>query len=153
MFPEIFDKIIFAMNEKEHLQNLLSDNSDIRQTATRALWDLWLCQAGGEAESRIRRGTQEMDKAHYEIAQEVFEGLVLDFPDFAEAHNKLATVLYMQRIYSQSINECEVTLKLNPNHFGAWNGLGLCHYRLAHYQKAIDCFKMALSIQPFAEFN
>ena len=141
------------MEEKELLQDLLSDNAQLRQTATKALWDLWLSQAGEKAESRIRTGTKQMDRRQYELAQQEFEKLVMDYPKFAEAHNKLATVLYMQREYVQSIRECQITLEMNPNHFGAWNGLGLCHYKLAHYQKAIESFNTALTLQPYADFN
>ena len=141
------------MKEKELLQNLLSENAQLRQTATKALWNLWLSQAGEKAESRIRTGTKQMDRRQYELAQQEFENLVMDYPKFAEAHNKLATVLYMQRKYVQSIKECQITLKMNPNHFGAWNGLGLCHYELAHYQKAIESFNTALTLQPYADFN
>ena len=141
------------MKEKELLQDLLSKNSELRQTATRALWNIWFSLAGKEAESRIYKGTQQMDCQQYELAQQTFEGLVQDFPAFAEAHNKLATVLYMQRKYLQSIKECEITLQLNPNHFGAWNGNGLCLFQLARYTEAIESFKKALIIQPYAEFN
>ena len=141
------------MEEKELLQDLLSKNAQVRQTATKALWNLWLSQAGEKAESRIRTGTKQMDRRQYELAQQEFENLVMDYPKFAEAHNKLATVLYMQRKYVLSIRECEITLEMNPNHFGAWNGLGLCHYQLAHYQKAIESFNTALTLQPYADFN
>ena len=141
------------MKEKELLQDLLSENAQLRQTATKALWNLWLSQAGEKAESRIRTGTKQMDRRQYELAQQEFENLVMDYPKFAEAHNKLATVLYMQRKYVQSIRECQITLEMNPNHFGAWNGLGLCHYKLAHYQKAIESFNTALTLQPYADFN
>ena len=141
------------MEEKELLQDLLSENAQLRQTATKALWGLWFSQAGEKAESRIHTGTKQMDRRQYELAQQEFENLVMDYPKFAEAHNKLATVLYMQEKYVQSIRECEITLEMNPNHFGAWNGLGLCHYRLAHYQKAIESFNTALTLQPYADFN
>ena len=141
------------MEEKELLQDLLSENAQLRQTATKALWDLLISQAGEKAQSRIRTGTKQMDRRQYELAQQEFENLVMDYPKFAEAHNKLATVLYMQRKYVQSIRECQITLKMNPNHFGAWNGLGLCHYELAHYQKAIESFNTALTLQPYANFN
>ena len=141
------------MEEKEFLQDLLSKDSELRQTATRALWNIWFSLAGEKAESRIRNGTQQMDNRQYELAQQTFKDLVKDFPAFAEAHNKLATVLYIQRKYLQSIKECEITLQLNPNHFGAWNGHGLCLFQLARYTEAIKSFKKALIIQPYAEFN
>ena len=141
------------MKEKDLLNNLLSGNSELRQSATHDLWNLWLGQAGKEAESRIRNGTHLMDKQQYQKAEEVFKNLIDEFPEFSEAHNKMATVLYLQRKYSQSIKKCEITLEMNPNHFGAWNGLGLCHYQLGQYQKAIESFKTALTLQPFADFN
>ena len=141
------------MEEKQLLKDLLSDNPELRQTATHALWNLWLRQAGEKAEFRIRKGTKIMDIGQHELAQKEFEDQVVDYPKFAEAHNKLATVLYLQRKYNESIKECEITLKMNPNHFGAWNGLGLCHYQLANYPTAIESFKTALAIQPFADFN
>ena len=141
------------MEEKQLLKDLLSDNPELRQTATRTLWNLWLGQVGEKAEFRIRKGTKIMDIGQHELAQKEFENLVVDYPKFAEAHNKLATVLYLQRKYNESIKECEITLKMNPNHFGAWNGLGLCHYQLANYLTAIESFKTALAIQPFADFN
>jgi tetratricopeptide (TPR) repeat protein len=141
------------MNEKELLQDLLSEESALRQSATRALWDLWFSQGGEEAEIRTREGTQMMDDGQYQKAQEIFENLVMDFPEFAEAHNKLATVLYMQKKYSLSIKECEITLKLNANHFGAWNGHGLCLFELARYHEAIKSFQTASILQPYADFN
>jgi len=142
-----------VMKEKELLQDLLSKNSELRQNATRALWNFWFSLAGEIAESRIRKGTLQMDSRQPELARQTFEDLVKDFPEFAEAHNKLATVLYLQRKYLQSIKECEITLRLNPNHFGAWNGHGLCLFQLARYTEAIKSFKKALIIQPYAEFN
>ena len=141
------------MEEKELLQDLLSTDPELRQKATRALWNIWFSLAGEKAESRIHKGTQQMDYQQYELARQTFKDLVKDFPEFAEAHNKLATVLYIQRKYLQSIKECEITLQLNPNHFGAWNGHGLCLFQLARYPEAIESFKKALIIQPYAEFN
>ena len=141
------------MNEKELLQDLLSEEAALRQSATQGLWEFWFSQAGEEAESRIRQGTRLMDMQQYPQAQEMFENLVSDYPQFAEAHNKLATVFYMQRKYSPSIEECEITLKLNPNHFGAWNGHGLCLFQVARYPEAIKSFQTAAKLQPYAEFN
>jgi tetratricopeptide (TPR) repeat protein len=141
------------MNEQELLQDLLSEESDLRQNATRALWDLWFNQAGEEAELQIREGTQLMDDLKYQKAQEIFENLVIAYPKFAEARNKLATVFYMQKKYFLAIKECEITLKINVNHFGAWNGHGLCLFELARYPEAIKSFQKALTLQPYAELN
>ncbi len=141
------------MDEKFLLQNLLSENAELRHTATHALWNLWFNEYGENAASRIRAGTKLMENHQFEKANEVFKNLIAQHPSFAEAHNKLATSLFMQGEYSQSVIECEITLKLNPYHFGAWNGLGLCLFHLARYQEAIKSFQTALTIQPYADIN
>ena len=81
-------------------------------------------------------------------AKKHFEKVVETYPEFAEAHNKLATVLFLLGDFKNSINECKINLKMNPYHFGAWHGMGLCFYQLANYHKAIESFKSALEIQP-----
>ena len=75
------------MEEKQLLKDLLSDNPELRQTATLALWNLWLGQAGEIGEFRIRKGTKIRDIGQHELAQKEFEDLVVDYPKFAEAHN------------------------------------------------------------------
>ena len=59
----------------------------------------------------------------------------------------------VQGKFKQSAEECEVTLDKNPHHFGAWNGKGMCLYKLARYDEAIKCFEMAMEIQPYADIN
>ena len=89
----------------------------------------------------------------FEEAQSHFEKVIKTYPEFAEAHNKLATVLFLLGDYKNSVNECKVTLKMNPHHFGAWHGMGLCLFKLAQYSEAIESFKSALEIQPYANIN
>ena len=89
----------------------------------------------------------------FEEAQTHFERVIETYPEFAEAHNKLATVLFLLGDYENSVIECKVTLKMNPHHFGAWHGMGLCLFKLARYPEAIKSFKSALEIQPYANIN
>ncbi|MEC4896286.1 MAG: hypothetical protein SAL07_18255 [Oscillatoria sp. PMC 1051.18] len=51
-------------------------------------------------------------------------------------------------------------VSLNPHHFGAWHGLGLCYPALGYFRPAMAAptlryaaFEKALSIQPFAAIN
>jgi len=79
--------------------------------------------------------------------------LVERYPDFAEAHNKLATLLFMMDRFEESIKECEEVLRRVPYHFGALNGMGLCLFDLRRYEEAITYFQKALEIQPYAVNN
>ena len=141
----------------EDIKKLLSDlhnkTSYLRQSATVSLWNHWYCEAGEVAEMQIREGERLMSHQKLEKAKIHFEKVVETFPEFAEAHNKLATVLFLLADFNNSVNECKITLKMNPHHFGAWHGMGLCFYQLASYHKAIESFKSALEIQPYADIN
>lgn len=47
-------------------------------------------------------------------------------PTVLQAYNKRATLLYMMRRYEPSIADCKEVLRLQPLHFGAASGMGLC---------------------------
>lgn len=65
-----------------------------------------------------------------------------------QGYNKRATVLYLLRRHSDSITDCRATLKLNPWHFGAASGEGLCHLALGQREAAMEVFERALAIHP-----
>ena len=138
---------------KKLLSDLHSKVPELRNSATMALWDFWYFEAGDVAETYIRKGEDLMSLNKFEEAQSHFEKVIKTYPEFAEAHNKLATVLFLLGDYKNSVNECKVTLKMNPHHFGAWHGMGLCLFKLARYSEAIESFKSALEIQPYANIN
>ena len=138
---------------KKLLSDLHSKTPELRNSATMALWNCWNFEAGEIAETYIRKGEDLMSLNKFEEAQSHFEKAIKTYPEFAEAHNKLATVLFLLGDYKNSVNECKVTLKMNPHHFGTWHGMGLCLFKLARYSEAIESFKSALEIQPYANIN
>ena len=140
-------------NTEKFLKDLKSSDAGIRKKATRSLWNLWFSEAGERALNQIRMGSELIDQKKLEGAESLFIKLVESYPDFAEAHNKLATVFYLMGRYAESAEECKVTLKINPAHFGAWNGLGLCLFNLGQYAEALKSFGKALEIQPYAKIN
>jgi tetratricopeptide (TPR) repeat protein len=72
-------------------------------------------------------------------------------PDFAEAWNQRATVHYLNERYEQSIRDAAHAVQLNPDHFGAWAGIGHCHAHLGRFDEAISAYQKALSIHPRLE--
>ena len=142
------------MNKIEKLlADLHSQIPEQRQSATMALWNSWYLEAGELGELEIQKGVDLMGQKHPEQARIHFESIIEKYPNFAEAHNKLATVLFLMEDYEGAIKECEFTLEMNSNHFGAWHGKGLCLYKVARYSEAIESFKSALEIQPYADIN
>ena len=137
----------------KYLRDLASGDPAVRDKATHELWGLWHKQAGQRAEERLMDGVRLIETRSLDKAEKLFLNLVADYPDFPEGHNKLATVFYLNGKFIDSIKECRSSLTLNPNHFGAWNGLGMCLYNLGKYNEAIESFQKALQIQPHSTGN
>jgi tetratricopeptide (TPR) repeat protein len=69
-------------------------------------------------------------------------------PSFAEGYNKRATVYYLLQEYEEAIQDCRSTLALNPYHFGALSGLGLCYAALQDLESALFWFEKAFTLHP-----
>ena len=85
------------------------------------------------------------------MARDIFTEIVEAKPEFAEAHNKRATTLYLMQLYDLSIKDCENVLILNPQHFGAHSEKGLCYLAMHEYKLALESFEAALRINPRME--
>jgi len=135
------------------LEDLKNEDPAVREKATRDLWVLWHRQEGIELERELNEGTDLMDQQKLDEALIAFQILVEKCPDFAEAHNKLATLLFLMGQYDEAVKECDEVLRRIPHHFGALNGLGLCLYELKRFEEAILAFQLALEVQPYALIN
>ena len=89
-----------------------------------------------------------MDMRELSKAYEVFTKVITVESDWAEAWNKRATVLYLMKQYESSLADIEITLVLEPRHFGALSGQALNYIELNLYEKAIESYKAAQKIYP-----
>ena len=69
-------------------------------------------------------------------------------PEWAEAWNKRATVLYLIGEYQGSQNDINKVLQLEDRHFGALAGQGLVNIQLKNYEKAMMSYEKAKKIYP-----
>lgn len=134
-------------------RQLASPDPHLREQATARLWQLYYGAAGSEAEIRLLQAEQAVESGMYDIAEDWLNDLIVDFPNFAEAWNRRATLHYLVKNHIASLADCEVVTRLEPNHFGAWHGMGLNYLELKRYDSAARAFRRALEIQPFAETN
>jgi tetratricopeptide (TPR) repeat protein len=141
-------------DEKQQLlRQLHSTSPQARELATNRLWQLWFGSAGPEAEQRLLYAEQAFESKRYDEAEDALTDLIRDFPNFSEAWNRRATLRYLRGRYQDSIQDCAKVVELEPHHFGAWHGVGLCLMALGRFQNAAKAFRRALEIQPFAEAN
>lgn len=135
------------------LQDLQAADANIRQVATEALWRLWYTQKGAYGAQILVRSQNLLDQGQAREAETVLNEAVVAMPDFAEAWNRRAVLYYVQQRYWQAIADCGKVLELVPYHFGALHGLGLCHMALGNHTAAIQAFRRALEVQPYATIN
>ena len=135
-------------NEEEALQALRGNNRVLAANAEAFLWRNWFQSGHTEADRVFRAGVDAMQKGELELAEALFGKVIEMMPQFAEGWNKRATVRYMRKNFAGSIGDCQETLTLNANHFGASSGQGLCHMSLGEYREAAICFRRALEIHP-----
>ena len=130
------------------LLDLKSSDLNIRERATSQLWRIWFWQKGRIALEQIEESERFLSEGNVVAANSILDDLVDALPDFAEAWNRRAVLQFVTKNYDLAIVDCEMVLQLNPVHFGALHGLGLCHAALGNYSAAIRAFRLALEIQP-----
>ncbi len=142
------------MDTKQHLlQQLHSPNAEVRAQATQELWQLWFAAAGAQAEQLLWQAERLVESQEYEQAEAILNALIRQYPNFSEAWNRRATLRYLRHQFKESLADCHEVVRLEPHHFGAWHGMGLCLLALHQYDRAAEAFRRALEIQPYARVN
>ena len=123
------------------------DPAEIRWIEGR-IWLIWMTYDGGDDDvgRLMRQGQQAQADDDLAAAEGYYDRVVERAPDFAEGWNRRATVRYLRGDFIGSIADIEATLALEPRHFGALAGLGLCHLGLAQLEQALDAFERALTV-------
>lgn len=152
IFPRVSHKAM-SPDAEALLQDLKDADSDVRQAATEALWRLWYSQMGAYGVQLLARSQKLLEADKFNEVEDILTETLQGMPDFAEAWNRRAVLYYIQKRYREAIADCEKAIALVPYHFGALHGLGLCHMSLGHYIAAIQAFRRALEVQPFATIN
>lgn len=133
------------------LARALRGDPALRDAAHAAMWAVFgrcgdpaVAELMAEAEPLLHAGAEPA----LARALAIYDEVVARAPRFAEGRNKRATVLYLLQRHREAIAECAEVLKLNPYHFGAASGMGLCHWSLKETAAALRAFEAALEIHP-----
>jgi tetratricopeptide (TPR) repeat protein len=130
------------------VQVLRDDDGRVRVTAQNVMWTIWLRSGNDQIDTLMAEGVRLMEAEQYPEAVEVFDQIIARAPKFAEGHNKRATVYYLMLEFEKSIADIHRTLELNPVHFGALSGMGLCYLGLVEPRQALEWFERAVAVNP-----
>jgi tetratricopeptide (TPR) repeat protein len=141
-----------GMSVVKPLSSALADPVlEVREQAERSMWLIWLRSGDPETDKILYLGMELMQSSQLQNAIQAFTRVIKRAPDFAEGYNKCATALYLAGQYKESITDCDVTLRLNPFHFGALFGKGLNYMRLNDLPKALKAFQDTLRVIPYSD--
>lgn len=143
--------LVYYKAQKELVRALKADSPATRELALNSLWDLWYRSAGENALRLIQISQTAIEKKEFLLALETLNRLVKKYPRFAEGWNRRATFYWLLGQYDLSIADCEIVLGLNPEHFGAWQGMGLCQFHRGEFTKASRSLRRALRLNPHDE--
>jgi tetratricopeptide (TPR) repeat protein len=144
-------------NKTEELNNLFlklkkEQNISVASRIESEIWKLWTTHPSEPTLTELlAEGSYYMSQNQLASAHEIFSKAIELDPNWAEAWNKRATVLYLMGNYKLSQNDIDEVLSLEKRHFGALSGQGLVQSALKNYQLAIDSYVEAHKIYPAME--
>lgn len=131
----------------EQLQN--ADNPNVAKKTETEIWAIWHETPDDKSMEIMRNARASLDGRDFESAIESLNELVVYKPDFAEAWNQRAIVLFIAEDYDGSLRDIEQTLALEPRHFGALSGRGQIYLHLDEPELALQAFEAALDRNPW----
>lgn len=112
------------------------------------IWTVWTEYDDEDTHFEMLKGVEAMGQQRLDVALAIFDHVVQNHPEFAEAWNKRATVYYLMGRLDESMSDVHVTLDLEPRHFGALSGMGLIQTAMGNFAQAIEAFEQALVTNP-----
>lgn len=134
--------------ERQLLSSLQAESPIAREYARRGLDYLWFNAAGNDAYQLTQSAYQAAEDEEYATALQLLNRVIERYPGFAEAWNRRASVHWSLGLIQKSADDSQRALALNPNHYAAWQGLGLCRLEQGDVSDAIRCLRAALRIIP-----
>ena len=153
-FIFVFSSSLFADNNKNEIDKLFIQlksalNFENSKEIEDKIWDLWTTHPSkNDLTKLLADGSSAMMENKLDAAYDKFTQVIELDPNWSEAWNKRATVLYLMGKYELSQADIDKVLALEKRHFGALSGQGLIQTALNNYQKAIDSYIEAHKIHP-----
>ena len=145
--------VAFADERKKQLDKLFNelktDNPVLTFEVEQKIWKIWSTHPKkNELTLMLSEGSTLVKNDKLNEAVNIFTKVIELDPNWAEAWNKRATVLYLLGEFQKSQNDIDKVLKLEERHFGALAGQGLVNIQLKNYEKAIMSYEKAQRIYP-----
>ena len=149
----ISTNILLAKDRNQELNKLFDElkknNPNSSFEIEQRIWKIWSTHPNNDKfTDLLAEGSKFINNQNFLKAEKIFTNLINLDPNWAEAWNKRATVLYLMGNYELSQKDIDMVLSLEKRHFGALSGQGLVQIALKNYEKALDSYIEAHKIYP-----
>jgi tetratricopeptide (TPR) repeat protein len=135
--------------KRQLVRALRHRSSTVRDIATRRLLEVWYLEGGSEAFQMTQVILDTSKRNQHSAALLVADNLIKKYPRFAEGWNRRAVLFWETGQYEKSISDGQRVVRLNPDHFPAWEGLGLCQFYVGDLEAACSSLRQAIKINPY----
>ena len=125
------------------------NNSKSAVLLEKKIWSIWNEHpTDNDLTEKLEFGMELMQYGNYDYALIVFDNILVTDPKWSEAWNKRATVYFLMNQFTNSLNDINKVLNIEPRHFGALSGQARIYIKLHEYEKAIKSLETALEFYP-----
>lgn len=112
------------------------------------IWALWMVSPSDTATLLMSRVRRAVEAKNLDLAIKLLDSIVVLRPDYIEAWNRRATLHYMRKDFTRSLEDIRQTLAREPRHFGALAGLGMIMQELGEDKRALEIYRKAVEVNP-----
>ena len=134
---ELFGELRIAASEMEADQ------------ISRQIWTYWFAPSDPKLALRMSVAGNFLSEGNLSGSLLELDGIVTEYPDYAEGWNQRATVYYMLNKLDASLADIEHVLAIEPRHYGALSGRVLIYLKQGKQAEALKDMIAALAIHPY----
>jgi tetratricopeptide (TPR) repeat protein len=123
-------------------------NAQAAKAVEGRIWALWMVSPSDTATLLMNRVRGAVEAKNLDLAVQLLDSIVVLRPDYLEAWNRRATIHYMRKDFTRSIEDIRQTLAREPRHFGALAGLGMIMQELGEDKRALEVYRRAIEVNP-----
>ncbi len=122
--------------------------SGAANATAKQIWGEWTESGSKSINLLMHRAVQAMQQNKQSLAEDLLDQVVVLAPGYVEGWNRRATLYYTMSDFRRSIADIEITLALEPRHFGALSGLAAILQQLDREEEALKTWYRVLEIYP-----
>jgi len=148
--PALADPYIDNAAVDELFEELrLANNAVEADEISRQIWSYWFTPSDTKLATRMSVAGNFLGEGNIIESLRELDGIVAEYPDYAEGWNQHATVNYMLDRLDDSLADIDKVLAIEPRHFGALSGRVLIYLKQGKHAEALKDMIAALAIHPY----